>query len=279
MLKALLAVVLGFSSILAHAVTMPALPDSLSVYELAEPDRYRSRPVTDYRLLLGAAVKIDRQIRADAELRLEGELQQFTWEIPRSHEPAEAFENLRLQLRDGGAEVLYECSGRQCGASNIWANDLFGYSTLYGRDDSQRYLAAELNGNHYALYAVRRGNQRVYLHLDLLKGEAPLANAWYAPLESQGYMVLPHWPDSPELAVKELVAWMSDNTEALRLVVHQAGRDSELARSESEAHAVALRRQLIEEGIPAERLDAYGVGNLVPSVLGAQSQLVVIILR
>lgn len=277
MLKALLAVLLLTPSMLVQALTMPSLPDDLSVYDLAEPNRFKSRTVSDYRLVLGAVVKIDRQIRADSELRLAGDLQQFTWEIPRSHEPAEPFDHLRLQLLEGGAKVLYECSGRECGASNIWANDLFGYSTLYGRDDSQRYMVAEFNGNHYALYAVRRGNQRVYLHLDLVKGEAPLAGAWYAPLENQGYMVLPHWPDSPELAVKELASWLSTNSRTVRLVVHQAGRDTALAQSESQAHAVTLRRQLIEEGVPASRVEVYGVGNLVPSVLGAQNQLVVVI--
>lgn len=279
MLRALTAFVLLLPAMLAQALTMPVLPEGLTPYDLAEADRLRSSKVSDYRLVLGSVVKIDRQIRSDAELRLSGELKQLTWEIPRSHEPQEAFEHLRAQLRVRGANVLYECSGRECGASNIWANDLFRYSTLYGRDDSQRYMAAELNGNHYALYAVRRGNQRVYLHLDLIIGEDPLANAWYAPLQTQGYMVLPHWPESPELAVKELSTWMAGNTKDVRLVVHQSGRDTELAMSESQAHAVNLRRQLVSSGIAAGRLEAYGVGNLVPSVLGSSDQLVVIITK
>lgn len=279
MLRAFIATALLLPAMMAQALTMPNLPEGLEVYDLAEANRARTSKVSDYRLVLGSVVRINRQIRTDAEVRLSGELKQFTWEISRSHEPEEAFEHLRDQLLTRGANLLFECSGRECGASNIWANDLFGYSTLYGRDDSQRYMAAEINGNHYALYAVRRGNQRVYLHLDLVVGEDSLVNAWYAPLETQGYMVLPHWPESPELAVKELGGWLSTNNKGVRLVVHQSGRDTELAMSESQAHAVNLRRQLLANGISAQRIEAFGVGNLVPSVLGASTQRAVVIVK
>jgi len=261
----------------AQATTMPALPDGLTPYAQAEADRYRSESVADYRLMLGSVVKIDRQIRTDRDLRLAGELQQFTWEIPRSHEPAEAFNLMRTQLQQLGATILYQCDGRECGASNIWANDLFRYANLYGRDDSQLYLAAQYEGLHFALYAVRRGNQRVYLHLDLISSEDAVETAWFAPLDAQGYMVLPHWPQSPELAVKQLADWMQTNGAAVRLVVHQSGSDSRLSRDESQRHAQLLRQQLIDAGVNGSRVEAYGVGNLVPSVLGAALQRVVVI--
>lgn len=260
-----------------QATDMPSLPAGLTVYDLAEADRYRSRAVSDYRLVMGAVVKIDRQVRADQDQRLAGELQQFTWEIPRSHEPAEPFEAMRGQLQVLGAKILYECAGRECGPSNIWANDLFRYATLYGRDDSQRYLAAQLNGQHFALYAVRRGNQRVYLHLDLISSDEAVEPAWFAPLDAQGYGVLPHWPESPELAVKQLVDWMEQSGASVRLVVHQSGTDVTLAQRESERHAQVLRQQLVDGGADPASVEAFGVGNLVPSVLGSSQQLVVVI--
>ena len=270
----LVCVLFSFS---VKAAEMPSLPAGLTVYDLAEEDRYRSRAVSDYRLILGAVVKIDRQVRADQDLRLAGELQQFTWEIPRSHQPAEPFDAMRAQLQELGAKLLYQCAGRECGASNIWANDLFRYATLYGRDDSQHYLAAQLNGQHFALYAVRRGNQRVYLHLDLISSDEAVETAWYAPLDAQGYMVLPHWPQSPELAVKQLVDWMEQSGSRVRLVVHQSGTDVTLAQRESERHAQTLRQQLVNAGANSASVEAFGVGNLVPSVLGSSQQLVVVI--
>lgn len=266
-----------FSSVSVQAAAMPALPDGLSVYDLAKEDRYRSRTVSDYRLMLGAVVKIDRQVRADRDLRLAGELKQFTWEVPRSHEPSEPFEAMREQLQQRGAKFLYQCAGRECGASNIWANDLFRYANLYGRDDSQHYLVSQLDGMHFALYAVRRGNQRVYIHLDLISSEDAVETAWFAPLDAQGYMVLPHWPESPELAVRQLVDWMEQSGASVRLVVHQAGTDRRLAQDESERHAKALRQQLLDAGISPQRVETFGVGNLVPSVLGASTQLTVVI--
>lgn len=277
LLKIVTALSFIFASLSLQAAPMPALPDGLSVYDLAKEDRYRSRSVSDYRLMLGAVVKIDRQLRADRDLRLAGELQQFTWEVPRSHEPREPFEAMREQLQQRGAKFLYQCAGRECGASNIWANDLFRYANLYGRDDSQHYLAAQLGGMHFALYAVRRGNQRVYLHLDLISSEDAVETAWYAPLDAQGYMVLPNWPQSPELAVKQLADWMGQSGASVRLVVHQAGTDTRLAQDESDRHAKALRQQLLDAGISPQRVETFGVGNLVPSVLGAATQLTVVI--
>ena len=277
MLRVFATLVATLLSVSVTAAEVPNLPAGLTAYDLAQEDRYRSRSVSDYRLILGAVVKIDRQIRADQDLRLAGELQQFTWEIPRSHQPAEPFEAMRAQLQQSGAKILYQCAGRECGASNIWANDLFRYATLYGRDDSQHYLAAQLNGQHFALYAVRRGNQRVYLHLDLISSDEAVETAWYAPLDAQGYMVLPHWPQSPELAVKQLVDWMEQSGSRVRLGVHQSGTDVTLAQRESERHAQTLRQQLVDAGADAASVEAFGVGNLVPSVLGATTQLTVVI--
>lgn len=278
MFKAISAVLLILLTLPASAVTLPALPDGLEVFSLAKADRYRTSKVSDYRLILGSVIKIDRQIRTDLDVRLKGELQQHTWEIPRNHSPQEGFIDLRDQLVKKGAQLLYQCEGRECGASNIWANNLFSYSTLYGRDDSQIYLAAQLNGNHYAIYAVRRGNQRVYLHVDLLKGDSEADQAWFLPLESQGYGVLPNWPQAPELAVEQLADWMQQHPGAVRIVIHQAGTDTQISYKQSLKLASALRENLINKGIEPQRIDAQGVGNLVPSVLGAREQVAVVIL-
>lgn len=277
MFKAICAVLLVVFTLPAKAVTMPMLPDNLTVFSLADADRFRSSSVSDYRLILGSVIKIDRQVRSDLDERLKGELQQFTWEIPRNHSPEEGFTDLRNQLVERGAQLLYQCQGRECGASNIWANDLFRYSTLYGRDDSQHYLAAQLNGNHYAIYAVRRGNQRIYLHMDLLLGDNEADQAWFLPLETQGYVILPNWPEAPELAVEQLADWMQEHPGTVRLVVHQAGTDTKISFEKSLGLASALRQNLINAGIAPERLDAQGAGNLVPSVLGAREQVAVAI--
>lgn len=261
----------------ANAVEAPELPDDLKVFPLAKVDRLKQEGVVDYRFVLGSVVKIDRRVRTDSELRLSGKLDQISWEIPGYHQPEEAFSYFRSQLVEKGGQLLYECKGRECGASNIWSNDIFSNSTLYGRDESQRYLAALLNGNHYAIYAVRRGNQRVYFHMDLLRSDRDSEQAWNTPLESQGYAVLPHWPESPDLAAQSLAEWMRTHSGNIRLVIHQAGLDVKLSQSKAQHLADLLKGRVSEEGVDANRIEAYGLGPIVPSVLGAKEQVAEVI--
>lgn len=261
----------------ANAVETPELPDDLKVFPLANVDRLKQEEVVDYRFVIGSVVKIDRRVRAGGELRLSGKLDQISWEIPGYHQPEEAFFYFRSQLIEKGGQLLYECKGRECGASNIWANDIFSSSTLYGRDESQRYLAALLNGNHYAIYAVRRGNQRVYLHMDLLRSDRDSEQAWNTPLESQGYAVLPHWPESPDLAAQSLAKWMRTHSGKILLVIHQTGSDVKLSQSKAQNLADLLKGRVSEEGIDANRIEAYGLGPIVPSVLGAKEQVAKVI--
>ena len=51
---------------------------------------------------------------------------------------------LMLGLQEQGAELLYWCQGRECGASSLWANSVFGNSTLYGSDDQQAYAMDQM---------------------------------------------------------------------------------------------------------------------------------------
>lgn len=273
----ILAVVVALFAAKVMALPAPPLANGIEPFPLGEVSHFTERRVIDYRLILGAVVKIERQVRVNREQRLNGTLQQITWEIPRSHQPEEAFNFMRTQLVDLGARILFECVGRDCGASNIWANDLFDNSTLYGRDDSQRYLAASLNGNYFSVYAVRRGNQRVYLHLDLLLSDSENQQTWDLALNTQGYAVLPDWPDSPDVAVEQLAQWMEQHSDSIRIVVHQKDRDIDLSQRNAQRLAEALRQRLIAAGIAATRIEAYGVGALVPSVLGGNTQVAVVI--
>ncbi|MEY3038841.1 MAG: hypothetical protein RL143_1408 [Pseudomonadota bacterium] len=218
---------------------------------LAKLDKELQQQTNDYRLALGAAVKINRTIRLGNEMRLSGELSRVTWEYPKSHEPSEALESVREQLLSAGAELLFECEGRDCGASNIWANDLFQNPALYGRDDFQRYVALQLNGDFYAIYANRRGNQRVYLHIDQVK-QGSDTTAWINLLSERGWVKLPD---------------------------HQAGLDQTLAQRESEAMVKQLAEKLIAAGVSKDAIETYGIGALAPSVLGADRAVVVVIVQ
>ncbi len=257
----------------------PSLPLGLEPFPLSTIISQRQRLDPDYRLMLGGIVKINGLIRSDREQRFQAQLTRTTWQLPSGHTPEAGFNYLREQLLGKGAEVLFECAGRQCGPSSLWANDIFGQARLYGVDNSQFYAALALPQAHLAIYAVRRGNGRVYLHLDLLEHDAPTATELSVRLRQQGYAELPDWPDSTDRSVQALL----DLQQAFPgrefwLVVHWRGEDLDLTLRQSEEAAKRLIRLLRDEGGDAERIRGQGVGALVPSVLGGRKQVAVIVL-
>jgi len=258
-----------------------ALPQWLEPVPRSRLIQEKSLESPDYRVMLGRLIKINRLIRTDRELRLSGTLERNTWQLPVGLEPAEGFQHFRTLLQAQGADILFECSGRQCGASNLWANDLFETARLYGIDESQHYLAARRGSDYVVVYAIRRGNGRVFVNLDWLvdQGGAEAAGGdWVRTLAEQGYVSLPEWSLAPDEAVQRIAALLNEYPDyRIRLVLHQAGRDVELSLRQSRELAQRLRQQVIAQGISGARVEAYGLGPLAPSVLGERDKLLVII--
>ena len=194
--------------------------------------------------------------------------------MPKSFDPNELLQRLRDQVISQTGEILFECEGRDCGTSNIWANDLFNNADLYGRDDYQRYFAAELDDQYLAAYAVRRCNRRVYLHLDQIT-EAEQAVPWLESLVDRGWVKL---PDTEEPTLKLLADHLQKNSSPIRLVGHQQGIDQGIAEQESKRLAERVATYLVDRaGVRPVQFEVHGLGALAPSVLGAdQSALVVI---
>ncbi len=270
----------------ALLVSMPlqaqqsSLPLELEPFPLSSVISQLQRPDPDYRLMLGGIVKINGLIRSDRELRLQAQLTRITWQLPTGHGPEAGFNYLREQLLGKGAEVLFECAGRQCGSSNLWANDIFGQARLYGVDNTQFYAALALPQAHLAIYAVRRGNGRVYLHLDFLERDAPTVTELSVRLRQQGYAELPDWPGSTDRTVQALLDLQKTFPDReFWLVVHWRGEDLDLTLRQSEEAARRLIRLFKDKGGDAGRIRGQGVGALVPSVLGGRSQVAVIVLK
>ncbi len=262
-----------FSS-MAFANEAAPLPKGITIDQSAELDKQTAQTVRNYRFPLGAVVKINRDVRIDKEQQLSGQLTRTTWEMPKSFDPNELLERLRDQVISQKGEILFECEGRDCGTSNIWANDLFNNADLYGRDDYQRYFAAELEDQYLAAYAVRRGNRRVYLHLDQIT-EAEQAVPWLELLVDRGWVKL---PDTEEPTLKLLADHLQKNSSPIRIVGHQQGIDQGIAEQESKRLAERVASYLVDRaGVRAHQFEVHGLGALAPSVLGAdQSALVVI---
>ena len=276
-LKASVLLLLAILGPQAAAFEMPLQLDPFPQSELISSEQ-RQEP--DYRLMLSGIMKINGQIRADHEQRLQASLTRMTWQLPGGYNPESGFNFVRAQLNNKSAQVLFECSGRQCGPSNIWANDVFGQARLYGVDNSQFYAAFRLEQAHVALYVVRRGNGRVFMHLDVLENEHKTGTEPAVLLAQQGYVELPFWPESPDRAVAALLDLMQGvPSQELWLVVHWQGQDLELTVRQSQEAADRLLRLVADKGGNIRNLKARGVGGLVPSVLGSRQQVAIVVMR
>ena len=157
--------VAGFMAYYADAAPSPL---ALLPFESAELLDREYRPDSPYRLALGPYKKRDNRWQADVTQRIKGALIRETYELPRGTDEQEAFGFYRQQVlsADPLATILYECARRRCGDSNNWANDHFRIKQLYGLDHNQFYGVYQQGKRFISLYVVRRGNRRVYLHID-----------------------------------------------------------------------------------------------------------------
>ncbi len=129
----------------------------------------------DYVVALGNYRKVRGLWRVE-ELRTSGELTRTTYRLPSNHSAHEGFDFFARQIEQYPLRELYVCQSRDCGESNSWANNHFGVYQLYGLDQYQYYGAYELSPPggetvYVTLYAVLRGNKRVYVQLEVLASD------------------------------------------------------------------------------------------------------------
>jgi hypothetical protein len=121
---------------------------------------------------LGRVDRTRRDVRVEHEVRASATREWATYEMPLG---TQADEVLAHYLERIGESPLFSCQGRDCGRSNLWANDIFKRAILYGPDGNQHYFAGEYGDHLIALYVIERGNKRVYAHLEVLKPENRVA--------------------------------------------------------------------------------------------------------
>lgn len=223
---------------------------------------YRQREVPEYRLILGGLAKVNGVVRPEREQRLKGDMTRITYQMTTGHSSTEPFRFMRDQLLKKGAQVMFECQGRDCGSSNYWANSIFRSSQLYGVDQTQHYLAARLGRDYFVLYTVIRGNKRVYAHLEVLSSkQGDLTQA----LEAQGYARFEAGGELPAT----LFEYLKRNPEVKIWVVgldrSVDSVEEALKKSEELADAVA---QLIRQQVDASRVQVHALGPLAPLMIG-----------
>ena len=133
----------------------------------------------EYVVMTGRVSDSSSGVRAVGAVRVSGERSVATYEIPQRHEEDEVFEHYLAEISRIDGLLLFKCEARNCGRSNDWANSVFDRRILYGRDRNQRYLAARTwDGDDSVLimvYVIRRGNQRLYAHVEQVRYDRVLA--------------------------------------------------------------------------------------------------------
>lgn len=228
----------------APSLSLPALAGSVEVE--------RSEPAAAERLYpMGSIRRISGRLRYEREMMVEGERSSYTLQLAAPHGAMEAFTQARETLQGQGAQLLYWCQGRECGASNLWANAVFGNATLYGADEQQAYALLRLHGEQpdtvVALYGITRGNRRAYLHIEQTQAIAPLGEllpseaTLHNQLRADGVLRVPG-SALPQAPWSTLIARALNIDSTWRVVLKGAD-------------AVAWREALVAERVRAARLE------------------------
>lgn len=253
MLFLLCAVVPAYS---AEALDLDILPRPANATVIAVGDDERVERIYP----LDAVRRISGRLRYDAELMVAGRLRTLTYELPALHDAIQVFDHAREYLQSIDAQLLYWCRGRECGPSNLWANNIFGLATLYGLDDQQAYAVIRLappdHDSLLVLYGVTRGNRKGYLYVERLDASdtlgtlLPTAATLLKQLTQDGVLRLP-------VAATADSAWVDVLAQSLR---QNTTMRIGLAGSEAES----WREALIARDVRAARmeLDAADVTGL-----------------
>jgi len=132
--------------------------------ELVEESQTKN---SEYRLVLSELKRKQAKTSGEIERIIDGDVKRQFWQLSVNHEVEQILEHFLSQWKD--AQVLYRCSGLDCGSSNFWANKIFKNAKLYGRDANQAYVVAMVPGKInriFVLYAVQRSKQKLYFNLD-----------------------------------------------------------------------------------------------------------------
>ena len=242
---------------------------------------YSTEQDVNYQLVLGNMRRTTGQVVAERSQRLRGDLTRITYEAPQGFTGAEIAAFFQAQAEGKGYSELFRCTGRGCGNSNYWANDVFQDRSLYGPERNQHYLALQLKSeeasqSYAAVYVITRTNRRLLVRVDVLETvndeDVPAAGISVEALLRNGALQIPgisfgsqdRMIDTGQL--DQIVRLLQSNESIqLYIVAHLRDQDSFdnlMARTLQRAEQV--REELIRRGVDGSRLVAQGVGPLAP---------------
>ncbi len=146
---------------------------------------------------LSSIKRVSNRLVIESKTDAAGTRSNYLYRVSEATSLEKAVGYYRELLKDQG-RIQFACEQRNCGASNHWANDIFGNRNLAGRDSDQTYFAGRLDdGVHQgwlSVYAVTNARRIDYIYLSfipappedyvadakrgVLLGEAVLSKDW-----------------------------------------------------------------------------------------------------
>ncbi|WP_404362370.1 DUF4892 domain-containing protein [Marinobacter sp.] len=153
-----------------------ATAETISPFPRATVEKERPIVSSGHLVILSALREVNNEIRSESMVRLDVEGKGQLLQIRPDASRAQARQYYLDELDARNAIILYRCTGRNCGRSNVWANQIFGEARLYGRDEDQDYIAAAYTDDEgqiqvVLVYTVTRGSNREYVWVEQLKTE------------------------------------------------------------------------------------------------------------
>ncbi|WP_227171163.1 DUF4892 domain-containing protein [Marinobacter sp. CA1] len=246
-------------------------------------------------VLLSRVREVNDRIRSESLARVpvngEGQLLKIAEDSNREDARAYYFN----QLKKLNAQILYQCEGRSCGRSSVWANRIFRQSILYGRDANQDYLVAAVQEDasiHLVLvYTVTRGNLTDYVWVEQLRlGEgADVPGLDLLSERVRGPIVVPwqggityrfEWDSTDR---RQVTDWASGADSAVVITAHSSladGETLEVSMARASEALEAMSSLLQKSGISREQQVPIVVGPAVsmptPDRSGDRIEIVVI---
>jgi hypothetical protein len=231
--------------------------EALPRFQQSEIVDFRNAEQQERRYPMGAIRRIGGQLRFEGEVLANGELRSLTYRIPTEYRATEAFEYARQTLISEGAQMLYWCVARGCGSSSLWANDVFGRSSLYGPDEGQAYalmrVQDESEDTLYALYAITRGTRQAFLQVEQFTPASSLGKLLPTPSTLLRQLREDNNATLPENLGAVDSEWLSVLSGALKT-------DSSLRVVLNGEKAGEWRAALIEQGIRQNRIEVDETG-------------------
>ncbi len=245
--------------------------------------------VAEYALATGSMKKVNGVIAPESLRYVSGRLTRITYQLPTGHTSAGAANHFQRQFDKLPHEVLFRCEARVCGESNQWANIQFGIAKLYGIDREQHYAALMLQSagaepDYLAFYTVKRGNKKVYAHIDLIEAESQSSLGASQPSASlsstalvaglqRGMRVYLQADQVTEADAAALRQLLQGQPEVQLLLVGHSDQAANSAQNTTRQQqqtlslqlAEALKQRLQAFGVEASQLQADGVGALAPA--------------